>query len=136
MYFNKIGVRGFILSGAPFVQFVCEHLAAWRFARKRMRVGQRDLAAIGLPDMGDHGPSLDRMGADETRHVGSRARLRIEKGAHGAAFVKGDAPPVTMRAGLTAARRKTGEGKSNVGRDIRAHSKKFTHGPRWQAGVG
>ena len=114
--------------------------AAPEFARKGMGVGKGDLAAIGLPDMGDHGAALDRMRADEAGHVGFGAGFGIEKGAHGASLVKGDAPAIAMRTRAAAARGQSGEGKSNVGGDIRAHSEKFTHlrrslGPRREARV-
>ena len=97
-----------------------------------MGVGQSDASAIGLPDMGDDGAAADRMGADETRDVGACGGFGIVEGARRAALVKGDAPAVAMRADAAAAPGEAGEGKANVGRDIRAHSKQFAHRDRRQ----
>src|SRR5208282_3888178 len=66
--------------------------------------------------------------ADETRHVGTGAGLGVVEGARRAAFVESNAPAVAVRAGLAAAPNQSGKRKANVGRDIRAHSEKFTHG--------
>ena len=51
-----------------------------------------------------------------------------------AALVKGDAPAVAVRAGAASAPGQAGEGKANVGRDIRAHSEKLTHARATTAG--
>ncbi|MCY1424405.1 hypothetical protein D9M71_401490 [compost metagenome] len=95
-------------------------------------VGQADLADVGLANMADHRLALDRIALHQARHFGFDAGRGVLEQAQAAAFIEADAPAIAVRAGAAAALHQAGEAEDDIGGDVGAHAKQFTHGSEFQ----
>ncbi|MNM78681.1 hypothetical protein D3C81_905910 [compost metagenome] len=89
---------------------------------ERMRVGQGDLADVGLADVPDHHFALDRIALHQVRDLRLAARRRVLEQPQSTAFIEGNAPAIAVRAGASAALHQPGEAEHDIGRDIGAHA--------------
>src|SRR6266851_10235115 len=97
-------------------------IAAPQFAGEGVRILERHPGAPGATDMADHDPAFDRVTANKARDFGTRARLRVVKGAAALAVVEGDIPAVAVRAALATAPHQPGKAEADIGGDIGIHS--------------
>src|SRR5690606_6218349 len=94
---------------------------------KRVRIGQADLANIGLANMADHHLALDRIALHQARHLRINAGGRVLEQTQPAPFIKADTPPIAMRPGSPATLHQPGEAEHDIGGHIRTHAEQFTH---------
>src|SRR6266481_1572412 len=91
-------------------------IAAPQLAGEGVGILERHPAAPGATDMADHDPALDRVTANKACDLGTRARLRVVKGAAALAVVEGNAPAVAVRTALATAPHQPGKAEADIGR--------------------
>src|SRR4051794_5140922 len=95
-----------------------------------MCVLEGDPTAISTADVADHDPASDRVAAQETGDLGSRARLRIVKCAAALPFIEGDPPAVGVRTAVATAPHQPSKTEADIGGDVGVHSQQLAQGFR------
>ena len=96
--------------------------SAPQFAYEGMRVLQAYLAAVRTANMTNDHFTLDRVLLNELGDFGIGAGRRVTEQTTALAFIKGNPPAVTMRAGAPAPFDKPGNAKHDIGGCIGTHA--------------
>ena len=92
-----------------------------------MSIFQAYPTTVGLADVAQDDPALDRIPPDEFGHFGINTRYRVMKEPAPPPFIEPYAPAVTMRPGLPAPLHQAGKTEADISGYIGAHPEKFTH---------
>ena len=101
---------------------VGEHpVATPEFAHEGMGVGQAGVADVGLANVADGHFAFYWMSLDHCGDSGIGAGIGVVEGPYAFAFVKGDAPAVLVRAGLSTPTGQAGKAETQVSGGVGAH---------------